>query len=90
MRERGWCHSISGVRGEGAGVLCTDSSHGLASDDRAKSAIVFETENLRKSAVKEARIVKRKSRLQFHFISFIVLVTNTITKKCQRREENKE
>ena len=69
MRERGCCHSIRDVRGgRGEGVLCNDSSHGLASDDRANSAIVFKIENMRKSAVKEARIVKRKSHLQFHFI----------------------
>ena len=65
-------------------------NHGPASDDRVKSAIVREIENLRKSAVKKARIVKRKPRLQFHFISFIFWVTNTITKKRQRREENKQ
>ena len=64
MLRRGWCHSMR----NGRGVSVENSSHGPASDDRAKSAIVFETGNLRKSAVKEARIVKRKSRLQFHFI----------------------
>ena len=72
------------------GVSAQNLSHGPASDDRPKSAIVSEIENLRKSAVKEAGIVMRKPRLQFHFISFIVFVTNTITKKRQRREENKQ